>query len=217
MRPCSKGSSRFPLAAGFHTSRAITGTPCARRNYPKIADVCQTDPALAEHYLQHGLQEHRVPQRLRVVATYVAAAGLDTNVVFGGLCNQIYSHVTMLALALQLGAEVVRCVALVQGPGLSRSALPCPMVTGIAFAVNVEPAMHPGCTKMVSGPSAWTNKDLPLHCVSSTVKLESWPETGMLLAGRCGSGAHVSCSYWPVLQFSDNWTPQSCLVPLDLC
>ena len=28
--------------------------------------------------------------------------------LFGGLCNQIYSHIGMLALTAQLGAEAVR-------------------------------------------------------------------------------------------------------------
>ena len=49
----------------------------------------------------------RGPQRLRVVATYEAAAGRDPKILYGGLCNQIYTHVGMLAVLLQLGAEVV--------------------------------------------------------------------------------------------------------------
>ena len=49
-----------------------------------------------------------VAQRLRVVATYEAAAGRDLKILYGGLCNQIYTHVGMLAVLLQLGAEVVR-------------------------------------------------------------------------------------------------------------
>ena len=52
-----------------------------------------------------------VPRRLRLVFAYDAAGGMDMSVVYGGLCNQIYSHVGMLALAVQLGAEVVRLPA----------------------------------------------------------------------------------------------------------
>ncbi len=42
------------------------------------------------------------------MATYEAAAGRDLKILYGGLCNQIYTHVGMLAVLLQLGAEVVR-------------------------------------------------------------------------------------------------------------
>ena len=69
----------------------------------------ESEHALTAHYITYGRHEHRVPQRLRVVASYEAAAGLDGNIVFGGLCNQIYSHIGMLSVAMQMGAEVVRC------------------------------------------------------------------------------------------------------------
>ena len=68
-----------------------------------------SDEALAAHYLAYGVHEGRVARRLRVVATYEASAGRDPTTLYGGLCNQIYSHVGMLAVLLQLGAEVVRC------------------------------------------------------------------------------------------------------------
>ena len=42
------------------------------------------------------------------MATYEAAAGRDAKIMYGGLCNQMYTHVGMLAVLLQLGAEVVR-------------------------------------------------------------------------------------------------------------
>ena len=58
--------------------------------------------------LASGYIPDRVAQRLRVVATYEAASGRDPKILYGGLCNQIYSHVGMLAVLLQLGAEVVR-------------------------------------------------------------------------------------------------------------
>ena len=48
-----------------------------------------------------------MPGRLRVLLSYEAAAGLE-GAKFGGLCNQIYSHVGMLAVGLHMGAEVVR-------------------------------------------------------------------------------------------------------------
>ena len=66
------------------------------------------DDALAEHYNDYGAPENRVAQRLRVVATYEAAAGRDPTIQYGGLCNQIYSHVAMLAVLVHMGAEVVR-------------------------------------------------------------------------------------------------------------
>ena len=68
----------------------------------------ESEHSLAAHYVAFGQHEGRVPQRLRVVASYEAAAGLDAGIVFGGLCNQIYSHIGMLSIALQMGAEVVR-------------------------------------------------------------------------------------------------------------
>ena len=72
---------------------------CLRRYYPGTDNVSEVKQA--------GL-EPGPPQRLRVVATYEAAAGLATNIAFGGLCNQIYSHVNMLAVLLHMGAELVR-------------------------------------------------------------------------------------------------------------
>jgi hypothetical protein len=78
------------------------------RYYPEIGSV--SDEALAQHYLSGAPRAQRVGQRLRVVLSYEAAAGVGGNksALFGGLCNQIYSHVGMLSLAVQMGAEVVR-------------------------------------------------------------------------------------------------------------
>ena len=70
--------------------------------------VHMTDDARAAHYVANGIAESRVARRLRVVATYEAAAGRDLTVLFGGLCNQLYSHVDMLAVLTLMGAEVVR-------------------------------------------------------------------------------------------------------------
>ena len=52
----------------------------------------------------------RVYQRLRVVLSYEPGAGLAGPMAdkFGGLCNQIYSHVSILSVALYSGCEVVR-------------------------------------------------------------------------------------------------------------
>ena len=63
---------------------------------------------MAAHYAAFGRHEHRVPQRLRVVASYEAAAGDGAGVGLGGLGKQLYSHVGMLSVAVQMGAEVVR-------------------------------------------------------------------------------------------------------------
>ena len=81
---------------------------CACRYYGDLAEM--KNDALAAHYKAYGLRENRTAQRLRVVATYEAAAGRDLTVLYGGLCNQIYSHVGMLAVLLKMGAEVVRSV-----------------------------------------------------------------------------------------------------------
>ena len=67
-----------------------------------------TDEQLGPHYKLFGHPEGRVAQRIRVVATYEAAAGRDPANRYGGLCNQIYSHIGMLAVLLHMGAEVVR-------------------------------------------------------------------------------------------------------------
>ena len=49
-------------------------------------------------------------QRLRVVLSYEPGAGFAGPMAasFGGLCNQLYTHVGMLGLALQSGSDVVR-------------------------------------------------------------------------------------------------------------
>ena len=54
----------------------------------------------------------RIYQRLRVIASYEPGAGFSGPMasVFGGLCNQIYTHVGMLAVALHCGCEVVRAL-----------------------------------------------------------------------------------------------------------
>ena len=51
----------------------------------------------------------RVFRRLRVVLSYEPGAGFagPMAATFGGLCNQLYTHVGMLALALQSGSNVV--------------------------------------------------------------------------------------------------------------
>ena len=67
-----------------------------------------TSDNLAAHYTSEGRRMKRVPHRLRVVMFYEAGAGLEA-AGFGGLCNQIYSHVGMLAVGLHMGAEVVCC------------------------------------------------------------------------------------------------------------
>ena len=53
-------------------------------------------------------------QRLRVVLSYEPGSGYsgDMAAIFGGLCNQLYVHVGMLALALQSGSEVVSILSL---------------------------------------------------------------------------------------------------------
>ena len=80
----------------------------ARRYYPDVSG--DSDEKLAQHYLSGGRSAQRVGQRMRVIMSYEAAAGVGGNksALFGGLCNQIYSHVGMLSLALQMGAEMVR-------------------------------------------------------------------------------------------------------------
>jgi hypothetical protein len=81
----------------------------AHRYYPDVDNGTDaTDDDLAAHYLSRGRAENRVSQRLRVVGTYEAGAGLALDIKFGGLCNQMYTHVGMLSVLLQMGAEVVR-------------------------------------------------------------------------------------------------------------
>ena len=85
-----------------------------RRYYP---DAAAADPAsgpddnasAGAHYLEVGRTAGRVPVRLRVLFSYEASAGHHAEVIFGGLCNQMYSHIGMLTLALHMGAEPVRC------------------------------------------------------------------------------------------------------------
>ena len=95
-----------------------------RRYYPDIGNGTDvSDSALVEHYLAHGRAENRVSQRLRVVGTYEAGAGLAETIMFGGLCNQIYSHVPMLSVLLQMGVEVVRLALSLTAKGPLRMTL----------------------------------------------------------------------------------------------
>ena len=101
-------SRRFgaPLPAVLLDLRTPAFEPAAYAAlYPDMGNL--TTAGLAAHFLTAGRGQHRVPRRLRLLFAYDAAGGMDLSVVYGGLCNQIYSHVGMLALAIQLGAEVV--------------------------------------------------------------------------------------------------------------
>ena len=84
------------------STRPALSSSC--RYYPDHRTL--DDDALAAHHLQAGRKNHRVAQRLRVVMSY-QAAGLEPK-LYGGLCNQIYVHVGMLAVAARMGAEAVR-------------------------------------------------------------------------------------------------------------
>ena len=80
-----------------------------RRHYADMAALGATDQWLAEHYLEHGRREGRIAQRLRVVASFEAASGLDVEgSAYDSLSVQIYGLVETLAVATLMGAEVVR-------------------------------------------------------------------------------------------------------------
>jgi hypothetical protein len=77
------------------------------RYYPDLGSN-SSDDDLAAHYLVTGRGANRVAERLRVVATYgFKWPGRDPS-PYGGLCNQWYIHISMMAILLQMGAEVVR-------------------------------------------------------------------------------------------------------------
>ena len=78
-----------------------------RRYYPDLGSNMTADD-LATQYLVTGRGTNRVAGRLRVVAAYSFAwPGRDPS-PYAGLCNQWYMHITMMAILLQMGAEVVR-------------------------------------------------------------------------------------------------------------
>ena len=81
-----------------------------RRYYPDLPDNL-TDNDAAAHYLSAGRRANRIGERLRVVTTYGFKWPGREPSPYGGLCNQWYIHITMLAVLLQLGAEVVRAIA----------------------------------------------------------------------------------------------------------
>eukprot|EP01025_Chloroclados_australasicus_P029867 TRINITY_DN2984_c1_g1_i1.p1 TRINITY_DN2984_c1_g1~~TRINITY_DN2984_c1_g1_i1.p1 ORF type:complete len:520 (-),score=-1.73 TRINITY_DN2984_c1_g1_i1:147-1706(-) len=67
--------------------------------YPELKYKGIVDRISAEkHYLQYGWIERRLYRRIKVVLRYTACAGL---------MNQQYSHISAIALAFAVGAEVV--------------------------------------------------------------------------------------------------------------
>ncbi len=85
-----------------------------RRHYDDMAGSWATDRKLADHFAGYGRREGRVAQRLRVVLTYDAAALVedDAGTAHGRVSDQLYSLIGTMAVALQLGAEMVRVGAL---------------------------------------------------------------------------------------------------------
>ena len=73
-----------------------------------MAALGATDRGLADHYTAYGRREGRVAQRLRVVLSYDATALEDDGTAHGRVSGQLYSLVGTMAIALQLGAEMVR-------------------------------------------------------------------------------------------------------------
>ncbi len=106
VRRLTLGVTTLSLREGLAHGAVHICLPC--RHYGDLAHM--TDDAQTAHYIANGIAEHRVARRLRVVAAYEAAAGRDLTVLYGGLCNQLYSHVDMLAVLILMGAEVVRCL-----------------------------------------------------------------------------------------------------------
>ena len=125
----------------------MLGNP--RRYYSDVSDTDGNDAA-AQHYLSDGRQRHRVTRRLRVILSYEEAAGIggDKKSLFGGLCNQIYSHVGMLALALQMGAEVVSMLCAVAARSHEGSSA---AYTAVLFAWRRALHLQLGCTRHCMG------------------------------------------------------------------
>ncbi len=82
-----------------------------------MAGSWATDTKLADHFAGYGRREGRVAQRLRVVLSYDAAALVEDDAApaHGRVSNQLYSLIGTMAIALQLGAEMVRVGARVNG------------------------------------------------------------------------------------------------------
>ena len=80
-------------------------TLSTRRYYPDVVANLSNDD-LASHYLSKGRGSSYVAERLRVVATYGFEWPGPVK-KYGGLCNQWYIHISIMAVLLQMGAEVV--------------------------------------------------------------------------------------------------------------
>ncbi len=80
----------------------VTAASCELSTHTRQSSGC-----VLNRFCAHAV---RIYQRLRVIASYEPGAGFSGPMagVFGGLCNQIYTHVGMLAVALHSGCEVVR-------------------------------------------------------------------------------------------------------------
>ncbi len=78
---------------------------------------------------------------LRHTCSYEAASGWDLSVLFGGLCNQIYSHIGMLALTVELGAEAVRVAGRPVVPAVAPTPACCAFLLGCgaSFAEDHSP------------------------------------------------------------------------------
>ncbi len=95
----------MPLAAQHHAlgpqSLSITCRVRCRQAYqfynPDLPYFASEADAKA-HYLRAGYIEGRIYRRVPTTLRYK---------VLGGLCNQLYSHLSVLALAATMGAEVI--------------------------------------------------------------------------------------------------------------
>ena len=88
--------------------RSVLTSSAVRRHYEDMAALRATDQGLADHYLEYGRREGRVAQRLRVVLTYDAAALESFDTAHDRVSGQLYSLIGTMAIALRLGAEMVR-------------------------------------------------------------------------------------------------------------
>jgi hypothetical protein len=73
---------------------------------PEVAGGMATRAAAERHYLQHGRQQGRLYRRIPLFLSYTAT---------WGLCNQLFTHLSMLAVAAHMNAT------LVPSPAYSRS------------------------------------------------------------------------------------------------
>jgi hypothetical protein len=146
-----------------------------RRYYPDVGN--STADGQAMHYLSEGRRMNRVPGRLRVLLSYEAAAGL-ADAKYGGLCNQIYSHVGMLAVGLHMGAEVVR-------RRLNPDPDPDPH-PGAGADAHPDPD-HDSCRNLDPDPSPRNLSGAAGRCPPRRTRL-----SGQLLGRRGGAGARAA-------------------------